>query len=131
MSSLLRIGEFATRAEVSPRTVDYYTGLGLLTPADRTAGGYRLYDSADITRIHLIRQLEAQGLSLEEIATALTSGTGDIGQALSRLDDDLKLLHTVAETAPSQVHGLLALISARVHSLITVALQIPPDIPVL
>ncbi|NKY57487.1 MerR family transcriptional regulator [Nocardia flavorosea] len=131
MSSLLRIGEFATRAEVSPRTVDYYTSLGLLTPADRTTGGYRLYDDADIVRVHLIRQLEAQGLSLEEITTALTSGTGDISDALARLDDDLKLLHTVAETAPSEVHGLLTLISARVHSLITVALQIPPDIPIM
>jgi DNA-binding transcriptional MerR regulator len=131
MSSLLRIGEFATRAEVSPRTVDYYTNLGLLTPAERTAGGYRLYDDADIARVHLIRQLEAQGLSLEEITTALTSGTGEISDTLARLDEDLKLLRTVAETAPTEIHGLLTLISARVHSLVTVALQIPPDIPIL
>ncbi|WP_280420821.1 MerR family transcriptional regulator [Nocardia carnea] len=131
MSSLLRIGEFAGRAEVSARTVDYYTSLGLLTPAERTAGGYRLYDAADIGRVHLIRQLEAQGLSLDEIATALTTSAADIGPVLTALDDDLKLLHTVAETAPSEVHGLIALISARVHSLITVALQIPPDIPIL
>ncbi|MGI5222697.1 MerR family transcriptional regulator [Nocardia sp. CA-290969] len=129
MTSLLRIGEFAAQAQVSPRTVDYYTGLGLLAPAERTAGGYRLYDATDIARVHLIRQLEAQGLSLEEITTALTAGSGDIDDALARLDDDLKLLHAAAETAPTEVHGLLTLISARIHSLITVALQLPPDIP--
>lgn len=130
MSSLLRIGEFASRAEVSARTVDYYTGLGLLTPAERTAGGYRLYEAADIPRVHLVRQLEAQGLSLDEIATAFTTGAGDIGPVLTALHDDLKTLHSVAETASSEVQGLLALISARVHALVTVALQIPPDIPV-
>lgn len=131
MSSLLRIGEFATQAEVSTRTIDYYTSLGLLNPAERTAGGYRLYDHADVTRVHLIRQLEAQGLSLEEITTALTTEAGDITDTLNRLVDDLELLHAVAETAPTHVHGLLALISARIHSLITVSLQIPPDIPIL
>lgn len=128
---LLRIGEFAARAEVSARTVDYYTGLGLLTPAERSGGNYRLYDPADVTRVHLIRRLEAQGLPLDEIAVALTAGPGDIGAVLSRIDDDLKVLHAAAETAPAEIHGLLAVISARIHSLIAVALQIPPDIPLL
>lgn len=129
--SLLRIGEFAARAEVSARTIDYYTGLGLLAPAERTTGNYRLYDAADIARVHLIRRLEAQGLPLEEIATALAADPGDIGHVLDRIDDDLKLLHAAAETAPAEIHGLLTVISARIHSLITVALQLPPDIPVL
>lgn len=129
--SLLRIGEFAGRAEVSARTIDYYTGLGLLTPAERTPGNYRLYDAADIARVHLIRRLEAQGLPLEEIATALTSGPGDIGAVLARIDGDLELLHTAAETAPAEIHGLLAVISTRIHSLLTVALQTPPGVPIL
>ncbi|NUS93242.1 MAG: MerR family transcriptional regulator [Nocardia sp.] len=130
-ASLLRIGEFAARAEVSARTIDYYTGLGLLTPAERTSGNYRLYDVADIARVQLIRRLEAQGLPLEEIATALTAGPGDISRVLESIDDDLELLHTAAQTAPAEIHGLLLVISARIHSLITVALQLPPDIPIL
>ena len=32
---LLKIGELAARAQVSPRTVDYYTSLGLLSPAKK------------------------------------------------------------------------------------------------
>ena len=46
MSRLLRIGELANLAGVSTRTVDFYTGLGLIEPAERTAGNFRLY-SAD------------------------------------------------------------------------------------
>ena len=129
--SLLRIGEFAGRAEVSTRTIDYYTGLGLLTPAQRSTGNYRLYDAADVAKVGLVRRLEAQGVPLDEIATALTTAPADIGGVLARINDDLELLHRTAETAPSEIHGLLAVISTRIHSLLTIALQIPPDIPVV
>jgi hypothetical protein len=43
LDGLIRIGELARAAGVSTRTVDYYTGLGLLEPAARTDAGYRLY----------------------------------------------------------------------------------------
>ncbi|WP_033440847.1 MerR family transcriptional regulator [Saccharothrix sp. NRRL B-16314] len=125
---LLRIGELAARAQVSPRTVDYYTSLGLLTPAKRTASNYRLYDPADIDRIHLVQRLEVQGVPLEEIAAALTSAHVDVASILDRIDADLRTLQAVTENASPEVQGLLAVIATRVHSLITVALQIPPDL---
>ncbi|MDQ3577805.1 MAG: MerR family transcriptional regulator [Actinomycetota bacterium] len=125
---LLRIGELAARAQVSARTVDYYTNLGLLTPAKRTAGNYRLYDSADIDRIHLVQRLEVQGVPLEEIAAALTAGHVDVASILDRIDADLRALQVASETASPELQGLLAAIATRIHSLITVALQIPPDL---
>lgn len=125
---LLKIGELAARAGVSPRTVDYYTSLGLLTPAKRTASNYRLYHPADVDRIHLVQRLEVQGVPLEEIATALTARQVDVAAILDRIDEDLRTLQAAAETASPEVHGLLAAIASRVHSLITVALQIPPDL---
>ncbi|MFE2752630.1 MerR family transcriptional regulator [Actinosynnema sp. NPDC059335] len=126
---LLKIGELAARAQVSPRTVDYYTSLGLLTPAKRTASNYRLYHPADVERIHLIQRLEVHGVPLDEIVTALTSRQTDIGPILDRIDEDLRVLQVAAENASPEVHGLLAAVATRVHSLITVALQIPPDLP--
>ena len=51
MSRLLRIGELANLAGVSTRTVDFYTGLGLIEPAERTAGNFRLYSADCIDRI--------------------------------------------------------------------------------
>lgn len=127
----IRIGELAARAGVSIRTVDYYTSLGLITPAERSAGNFRLYDPADAARIQLVKSLEGQGISLEDIATALTGRSGDVGPILERIDDDLKTFHAVAEAAPEGMQGLLAVIANRVHTLIYIALQIPPDIPIL
>ncbi|WP_309112539.1 MerR family transcriptional regulator [Saccharothrix sp.] len=125
---LLKIGELAARAQVSPRTVDYYTSLGLLTPAKRTASNYRLYVPADVDRIHLVQRLEVQGVPLEEIAAALTTGRVDVASILDRIDTDLRALQAASETASPELQGLLAAIATRVHSLITVALQIPPDL---
>ncbi|MFI9815918.1 helix-turn-helix domain-containing protein [Saccharothrix variisporea] len=122
---LLKIGELAARAQVSPRTVDYYTTLGLLTPAKRTAGNYRLYHPADVDRIHLVQRLEVQGVPLEEISTALTAGQTDISEVLGRIDEDLRTLQAAAETASPELHGLLAAIATRIHSLVTVALDLP------
>ncbi len=125
---LLKIGELAARAQVSPRTVDYYTSLGLLTPAKRTASNYRLYAPADVDRIHLVQRLEVQGVPLEEIAAALTTSQVDVASILDRIDADLRALQAASETASPELQGLLAAIATRVHSLITVALQIPPDL---
>ncbi len=127
----IRIGELASRAEVSTRTVDYYTSLGLLSPAERTSGNFRLYSPADAERIQLIKSLETQGISLEEIAAALTNHAADVGPILERIDDDLKTFQAVVETAPAAMQGLLGVIATRVHTLIYIALQIPPDIPIL
>lgn len=128
---LLRIGELASRAGVSTRTVDYYTNLGLLTPAERTPGSYRLYDPAAVDRIATIRQLEAHGVSLDEIATALRTKQADIPALLRQLDEDLHALQAAAQTTGTDAHGLLAALTARAHSLITTALEITTAMPPL
>ncbi len=127
--ALVRIGELAARAGVSIRTVDYYTGLGLLCPAKRTASNYRLYDPADADRIGVIQRLETQGVSLEEISRALGSQPADVADLLTRISSDLQVLQAAIDAAGPESQGLLAAIAGRVHSLITIALQIPPDLP--
>ena len=47
-----------------------YERRGLIEPA-RTAGGTRLYSDADITRLHRIRDLLADGLNLAGIGRVL------------------------------------------------------------
>lgn len=127
-TELLRIGELAAQAGVTTRTVDHYTRLGLLVPAERSGGNYRLYRPADIDRITLIRELETHGISLKDIAAALTTpGTG-LPAALDRVAHDLSALQAAADTAAPEAHGLLTAITARVHSLINLALHIPPDL---
>ena len=127
--SLLRIGELAARAGVSIRTVDYYTTLGLISPAQRTASNYRLYRSEDVDRIHLVQRLEVHGLPLEDIARAFAAGPADTAAVLGQIDTDLRTLQEAADAASPEMHGLLTVIAGRVHSLISIALQLPPDLP--
>lgn len=47
-----------------------YERRGLVDP-DRTPGGTRLYSSADVDRLHRIRELLAEGLNLAGIAKVL------------------------------------------------------------
>jgi DNA-binding transcriptional MerR regulator len=62
-----RIGELSALAGISPRTIDYYTSFGLLSPAKRSSGNYRLYDEDTLSRIRRIELLKRQKYSLEEI----------------------------------------------------------------
>lgn len=127
--SLLKIGELAARAGVSIRTVDYYTTLGLIAPAQRTASNYRLYRCDDVGRIHLVQRLEVHGLPLEDIASAFRAKPTDTAALLGQIDTDLRTLQEAADAASPEMHGLIAVIANRVHSLVAIALQLPPDLP--
>jgi DNA-binding transcriptional MerR regulator len=65
---LMQIGELARRCEVTPRTVKYYEELGLLRPAAKSEGGFRLYNSDNLQRLQRIKQMIAAGLSLAAIS---------------------------------------------------------------
>jgi MerR family copper efflux transcriptional regulator len=67
----MRIGEFAERAGVTPRTVRYYESLGLLGPSERAGTGFRYYTEVELARLKKIGALKGLGLSLEEVATVI------------------------------------------------------------
>jgi DNA-binding transcriptional MerR regulator len=66
---LLRIGEVAERAGVTPRTIRYYEERGLLgSDASREKGSHRHYTEAAVVRVQeLIRMRDLLGLSLDEL----------------------------------------------------------------
>jgi DNA-binding transcriptional MerR regulator len=67
---MLRIGEVAERAGVTPRTIRYYEELGLLGGGERSKGAHRHYTEADVARLReLIRLRDLLGLTLEELVT--------------------------------------------------------------
>ncbi len=67
MKAGLTIGGLARTAQLNPRTIRYYEGLGLLPRPQRTESGYRLYSSQDVGRLRLIKRARLLGLSLSEI----------------------------------------------------------------
>jgi DNA-binding transcriptional MerR regulator len=69
---LLRIQEVADATGLTPRSIRYYEEMGLLRPAARSRGDYRLYDASDLERLRFIRDLrDDAGFSLAEIALLL------------------------------------------------------------
>lgn len=71
LSGLVRIGDLAAHAGVTPDTLRYYERLGLLPRPHRTRTGYRLYDGATAERIGFIHKAQALGLTLEEVREVL------------------------------------------------------------
>ncbi|MBT2647656.1 MerR family transcriptional regulator [Bacillus sp. ISL-34] len=57
-------------ANVTKRTVDYYTNLGLLK-AERSASNYRYYSVGELERLRRIEGYKRENLSLEDIKELL------------------------------------------------------------
>jgi len=71
-TGLLRIQEVAAQIGATPRSIRYWEEQGLLTPAARSDGDYRLYDATDVERLQFIKGLrDDAGFSLAEIAQLL------------------------------------------------------------
>jgi DNA-binding transcriptional MerR regulator len=69
---LLRIQEVAAEVGTTARAIRYYEELGLLRPAGRSQGAYRLYDASDVERLRFIRGLrDDAGFSLAEVGRLL------------------------------------------------------------
>jgi DNA-binding transcriptional MerR regulator len=64
---LLRVGELAKAVGKTVRAMHLYEELGLLEPAARSDGGFRLYAPGAVDRIHWIVKLQAIGFTLAEI----------------------------------------------------------------
>ena len=88
----MRIGELANATEVSTKTIRYYESLGLVAEPARTESGYRDYGPSDIERLRFIRDAQATGLTLSEIASVLelkSSGERSCSHTLQLLERHL------------------------------------------
>jgi MerR family Zn(II)-responsive transcriptional regulator of zntA len=61
------IGDIAKKTKTTIRTIRYYEELGLLSPKNRTQGGFRQYTCDDIDRVLWIRKLKEIDLNLANI----------------------------------------------------------------
>ncbi len=127
--------------------MDFYTGLGLLTPVRRSGGNFRLYEPTDVKRIAAIRQLEAQGIRLDEIAHLLTASASEdhtccadssegscpadpvaLKGYLTSLAAQVRALRDLPELADHGTRGVLATLVARAQVLIATALLVSEEI---
>jgi MerR family transcriptional regulator, thiopeptide resistance regulator len=89
-----KIGELARRTGLTVRTLHHYDDIGLLSPADRSEGGHRVYGEADVRRLYRIVSLRSLGLPLEAIGAALDEDGFDARAAaedhLARLEAQME-----------------------------------------
>lgn len=67
----MRIGEVADAAGVPTPTIRFYERKGLLPQPPRGPNGYREYGDSTLTTLTFVRNGQAAGLALAEIATIL------------------------------------------------------------
>jgi MerR family Zn(II)-responsive transcriptional regulator of zntA len=68
---MLTIGKIARETNVSADALRYYEREGLIVPAGKSDGGYRLYGKDAIPRLRFIKQAQACGFTLTEIRELL------------------------------------------------------------
>jgi DNA-binding transcriptional MerR regulator len=85
--NLLRVGDLARSTGKTVRAIHLYEELGLLRPATRSSGGFRLYERRAIERVRWIDMLHGLGFSLHEMHDVLQGWwSSDLGpEAMERL----------------------------------------------
>jgi len=81
---MLTVSRLARHCGLSRSTVLYYESIGLLKPARRSAGNYRVYTDKDAARLRRIRLWRDTGLTLEDIRALLNQPDSDATAILKR-----------------------------------------------
>ncbi len=89
----MQIGDLAKRAGISLRTIRYYEERGLIEPAARSKGGFRLYEEKELRKLSLIRTLQLLDMPLAQVKSFF---------------DERRRAHVGAEVAPALQHVLRA-----------------------
>ena len=80
----LTVTNLARACGLSRTAVLYYETVGLLKPARRTAGNYRIYSASDLERLRRICLYRGAGLKLGDIRSILGEVHGDAARVLKR-----------------------------------------------
>lgn len=123
-SHYLRVGDLARQTGKTVRAIHHYEELGLLEPATRSSGGFRLYHPAAVERVRWIDLLNGLGLTLHETQDMLDrwwdsdrgpEAMDELRQLFSaKLDATRENLRRMRELEKELVEGLAYLDTCRV-----------------
>ncbi|MBM7563968.1 MerR family transcriptional regulator [Paenibacillus sacheonensis] len=95
MKQTWKVGELAKLTGLTVRTLRFYDGIGLFSPSSLSDSGHRLYNEADIARLHQILALKELNLSLDEVRDVLTGGEFSpadiVAQQTSRVKETIRV----------------------------------------
>lgn len=89
----MKIGELASSAGVTTKSIRYYEQIGVLSDPPRTQSGYRSYDSSAAERLGFVKAAQRAGLTLTEIRSVLSiHDRGDVpcGHVSALIDAKLR-----------------------------------------
>ena len=117
--TVMRIGELAQRTGVPTKTIRYYEDIGVLPAPGRAPNGYRDYPEDAVARLDFVRDAQATGLSLTEIASILdlrSQGQATCHHVIDLLDRHLAALDRHITTL-RQTRRELAALTEQARSL--------------
>ena len=117
--ALLRIQEVAAETGLTPRSIRYYEEVGLLEPAARSEGAYRLYDASDLDRLRYIKELRDEaGFSLAQIGQLLEDeATRERNRERLRTSQDPAERRAILEDARARVDRQIETLEAKADRL--------------
>lgn len=111
-AALMKVGTLAKKTGLTVRTLHYYEEIGLMSPAQRSEKGYRLYGFDEVQRLQQVLSLQQLGFSLEEIRMLLDQPDYSMHHVLelhmARLEEQMKM--------QQQLYSRLKTISEHLHA---------------
>lgn len=106
----LRVGDVARLTGKTVRALHLYEEMGLVEPALRSKGGFRLYTEDAVTRVHWISRLQEMGFSLPEIRDLLRDwkASDSAPEAMQRVHDLYRRKREETRLQIEKLRGLLA-----------------------
>jgi MerR family transcriptional regulator, repressor of the yfmOP operon len=118
-STLLKIQEVAAETGLTSRAIRYYEEVGLLEPAARSGGAYRLYDASDLERLRTIKELrDDAGFSLAQIGQLLEDEAArERNRERFRATQDPRERRAILEDARSRVERQIQTLESKAERL--------------
>jgi MerR family transcriptional regulator, copper efflux regulator len=99
---LYRIGELAKCMNLSKRTIDYYTQIGLLNP-ERADSNYRLYSEDCIHILELVEHYKNLNMPLEEIKSAIELMRTDFDIDKAKVEKHVEQIAAIMEHLKEEI----------------------------
>ena len=107
-AGLLKIGEVAARSGLTVKTIRFYCDEGLIQPASRSDGGFRLFNPEALNDLAFIRTLRGLDIPLHDVIKILESRRSGICTCTS-------LQSTIRSKAGEIEHKITALRAMHVE----------------
>lgn len=91
----MNIGQAAKISGISAKMIRYYESIGLLTSAQRTEAGYRIYSDADVKILSFLRHARDLGFSSEQMKELLGLWKNEERHSAEVKQLALKHIHTL------------------------------------